>query len=136
MDEKAFRITEGRGFKMTFDNGVTISVQFGPYNYCDHYHTDFGDDPRKAQQECGASGSYTAEVGAWYNDGTWIPLGGADDVVGYQYVNDVLSIMNKLSKLPRNGYVELKKIKTTIQELKNSDNYEMANIIENLIKLV
>ena len=33
-----FKITEGKGFHITFANGYTVSVQFGPDNYCDHYH--------------------------------------------------------------------------------------------------
>ena len=29
-------ITEGHGFHMKFANGWTISVQWGPWNYCDN----------------------------------------------------------------------------------------------------
>ena len=32
-----FSITGNRGFHMTFENGYTVSVQFGPGNYCDNY---------------------------------------------------------------------------------------------------
>lgn len=32
-----FRITRGKGFHVSFPNGYTVSVQFGPGNYCDHY---------------------------------------------------------------------------------------------------
>ena len=31
-----FQIVHGAGFKMTFANGYTISVQFRPGNYCDN----------------------------------------------------------------------------------------------------
>ena len=31
-----FRITQNKGFQMTFENGCTISVQFGYGNYCDN----------------------------------------------------------------------------------------------------
>ena len=31
-----FKITRGTGFQMTFENGWTISVQFGYGNYCDN----------------------------------------------------------------------------------------------------
>lgn len=27
----------GRGFHMTFENGLTVSVQFGPGNYCENH---------------------------------------------------------------------------------------------------
>jgi len=33
-----FRITEGKGFHMAFENGFTVSVQFGFGNYCENRH--------------------------------------------------------------------------------------------------
>lgn len=33
---KKFISTERKGFKMTFENGLTISVQWGVQNYCDN----------------------------------------------------------------------------------------------------
>ncbi len=41
-----FRITDKKGFHMTFDNGITVSVQFGEGNYCSNrieVHKDQGD---------------------------------------------------------------------------------------------
>ena len=44
-----FRITDNKGFHLTFKNGVTISVQFGIGNYGDNYNlnqvsqTTYGD---------------------------------------------------------------------------------------------
>ena len=37
-DSKAsgLTITFGKGFHLTFDNGYTLSVQIGTYNYCDN----------------------------------------------------------------------------------------------------
>jgi hypothetical protein len=32
-----FRITGNKGFQITFSNQVTVSVQFGPGNYCQNY---------------------------------------------------------------------------------------------------
>ena len=124
MNTKGFQITEGRGYKMTLDNGVTISVQFGPSNYCDHYNTDFGNDPRKTSYEAGDAGSSTAEVAAWYEDGTWIPLRMWDDVLGYQTASDVAALIGKLSKLPRDGYVQLKETKKLLKRLEESNPLE------------
>jgi hypothetical protein len=31
-----FKSTNNKGFQMTFENGWTISVQFGYGNYCSH----------------------------------------------------------------------------------------------------
>ena len=42
-----FIATRNKGFRMGFDNGFEISVQWGPENYCERRdHTDF-DQPRK-----------------------------------------------------------------------------------------
>ena len=32
-----FKVTGGKGFHLTFENGVTISTQFGGGNYCDNH---------------------------------------------------------------------------------------------------
>jgi hypothetical protein len=32
-----FSIRGNKGFQMTFENGYTVSVQFGEHNYCDNY---------------------------------------------------------------------------------------------------
>lgn len=55
-----FTAFRNKGFKMTFANGWTISVQFGPHNYCDaEYKVD--EEPRHhARWTC-----RTAEVAIW-----------------------------------------------------------------------
>ena len=52
-----FRICGNKGFHITFENGWTVSVQFGPGNYCDNYDLQMGEDEIKA----GKQGSSTAE---------------------------------------------------------------------------
>ena len=54
------KITFGRGFQLTFSNGVTVSVQFGPGNYCDNYNMDYRLDNNYKILE-----SKDAEVAAW-----------------------------------------------------------------------
>ena len=51
-----FHITNGKGFKIQFANNWTISVQFGPANYCDNYTF------RGSSREAGEAGSKDAEV--------------------------------------------------------------------------
>ena len=36
-----FCICRHCGFQITFDNGYTVSVQFGPGHYCENYDRDF-----------------------------------------------------------------------------------------------
>lgn len=57
MNSKAFRITDGKGFGITFANGWAISVQFGPGNYCENY-----DDDYRRKEESGRRGSDDAEI--------------------------------------------------------------------------
>lgn len=54
-----FRITRGRGFQITFENGYTVSVQFGQFNYCANYNTM---EDEKTERQFGEMGSKTAEV--------------------------------------------------------------------------
>ena len=44
--------TSGKGFHMTFENGLTISVQWGYANYCDT--------------------GETAEIAIWNAEGKWV----------------------------------------------------------------
>ena len=67
MSVSEFRLchSEGmRGFQMTFDNGNTVSVQWGNGNYCNNRDLTPGSPaPRDACQ--------TAEIAAWDSDDNW-----------------------------------------------------------------
>ena len=54
--KKSMSITRGRGFHIRFDNGYTVSVQWGGGNYCDNHREDVSDN------SVGEYGSNTAEV--------------------------------------------------------------------------
>lgn len=84
---KSFGITDGKGFYMTFPNGYTVSVQFGPGNYGDNYR-----EPSNPQAKRGAgeSGSNKAEVAVWDKEGKWCP----DDPFSYLSAKQVLQVMN------------------------------------------
>ena len=41
-----FKITHHKGFRMGFENGFEISVQWGPGNYCEKKDADFN-EPKK-----------------------------------------------------------------------------------------
>jgi len=73
-----FRIKSSKGFHITFENGYTVSVQFGPGNYCDNYDARIGIDEKK----CGAEGSTTAECAVWGRD---------EDLIDYQETGDTVS---------------------------------------------
>jgi hypothetical protein len=60
-----FKITRKKGFHITFENGYTVSVQFGPGNYCDNYNRRIPED----EEACGEEGSTTAECAVWNSRG-------------------------------------------------------------------
>lgn len=88
-----FKITENKGFHMTFENGVTISVQFGFGNYCenklDYKIMDYLINciPKNVE-------SVDAEIMIWDgNDKVITDKIFDDDVQGYLSPNDVLKAM-------------------------------------------
>lgn len=56
-----------KGFHYTFENGITVSVQFGAGNYCDNHSSNRGAEYGKEHVECP-----NAEVGIWNSNGGWI----------------------------------------------------------------
>lgn len=83
-----FKITDNKGFHITFENGWTISVQFGPANYCENYDEPLSDEDRIAS---GKRGSKTAEV-AW-----WKEKGQLEGPEGWQTPAQVLAIINDVA---------------------------------------
>ena len=91
MKSKAFKTTTELGyhdgFQMTFENGCTISVQFGKYSYSD-------------------VGETTAEVAAWDNQGnwlmfngeTWFEIGESSDVMSHKTSGQVAKLIYTLSQ--------------------------------------
>lgn len=82
-----FKITEGKGYHMTFANGWTVSVQWGNGNYCDNRNGPHGAD------------SATAEVAAWDAAGNWHKFE-HDSVDGYYSPDKVLAFMTHVAALP------------------------------------
>ena len=75
--------SQDTGFTIKFSNGVTASVQFGPFNYCENRHK--GD----------ARFCVNAEVSAW----------GEDEIMirhpeGWKSPEDVLGFLNEMAALP------------------------------------
>jgi hypothetical protein len=64
------------GFQMTFENGNTISVQFGFGNYCNNKF--------KSLESC-----IDAEIAIWNKDDIWYQFENTDSVKGYCNSNEV-----------------------------------------------
>lgn len=92
-----FRITSGRGFHITFENGWTVSVQFGPGNYCENRRMQVGEDDARA----GKQGSMDAETAVWGPDGEMVTREGDGDTVrGWQSPERVLELLTWASQQP------------------------------------
>lgn len=93
-----FKITNGKGFHISFENGWTVSVQFGPGNYCDNYDMRIGYE----NEEAGKRGSATAECAAWGPDNEMVvhPEFGGDTVGGRMTPKQVLALLNWASEQP------------------------------------
>lgn len=89
-----FSITSGRGFKMKFANGWTVSVQFGRDNYCENRHRALTSYAAPERGE-----SKDAEIAAWDSDGNWFEFGG-DTVEGWCSPDDVAAFIAKVAAFP------------------------------------
>lgn len=87
-----FNITQRKGFHMTFENGYTVSVQFGYGNYsANRYDCKYGED---------VPPSKTAEFAAWDANNNWVRFDGEnDDVIGYITADEVLRRMNEVAAM-------------------------------------
>lgn len=63
-----FRSTNNKGFSITFENGWTISVQFGFGNYCTNRNHPDGIDFSSKQNVVTCP---DAEIAIWDKDGVW-----------------------------------------------------------------
>lgn len=97
-ERKAFKICHNKGFHLRFENGLTVSVQFGAGNYCDNRDNMLKkpiDALCRIPQE-----SNTAEVAVFNDKGKWFTkkffkrLG--DDVKGWCNVEEVADLIYKV----------------------------------------
>jgi hypothetical protein len=114
MNDRDIRICDNKGFQLDLPNGVTVSVQLGPGNYCDSdcSNADW-DAPKSAIDSDEHWGSNTAECAAYATgtDLSWVAVPGytdvgGDDVCGFMNVSQVLDFINRASKLTGFGGVE------------------------------
>lgn len=95
-----FKATEGKGFQMTFENGWTVSVQFGPGNYCENKMLDFIDFANKEFANKTSLTSKDAEIAAWDKEGNWYNFGN-DTVSGYMSTEEVADFIKLISRFDK-----------------------------------
>jgi hypothetical protein len=93
VENKMFTSNLNKGFSITFDNGNTASIQWGPLNYCEEKkHRHHYDEPMK--QDVWSCDS--AEIAAWDKNGNWHrfePDAGDYQVDGHVKSNEVLAFL-------------------------------------------
>ena len=87
-----FRINDNKGFSITFDNGYTVSVQFGSGNYSSNYNLNMLENMGKPMT------AGLAETALLDPNGDFVAYKD-DDVQGYQTPQDVLELLNYASTL-------------------------------------
>ena len=95
------KITKNSGYHVTFDNGWTVSVQWGPCSYGSNYncHSPKGVNWIDAEKKAGEKGANTVEIAAWQDsiDDPWLRFGD-DDVAPYVSTERVAAVMYYLSR--------------------------------------
>ena len=84
MERKAFNINEGKGFSIVFPNGITLSTQFGPGNYCNNHNLDIRNIKIPRFTTCD-----NCEIAVWKEGGDWITKEMWKDVKDMDLNNDV-----------------------------------------------
>ncbi len=94
-----FSITRGTGFHMKLGNGWTVSVQFGPGNYCDHHMAAFTETPQQPHK------SARAEVAAIHPNGELVDvLNRGDTVAGWMDADAVVEFIALVAALDATDY--------------------------------
>lgn len=91
--------TMGKGFQMSFENGLTVSVQWGPGNYCKNHNAQYEQIQGRLMMLDGECEN--AEVAVWRTDsGRWLRAGdflgdddAMDDVLGWLSADQVVDLL-------------------------------------------
>ena len=86
----SFIATQNKGFRMTFDNKFTISVQWGTINYCEKKNlmAEHKDEIKEPICE-----SKSAEIAVFDPEGNIVPLEEYDQVKGWLTPDEVAKVI-------------------------------------------
>lgn len=86
-------ITNNRGFHLTFENGITISIQIGSGNYSDNYDEEIG-----FERDSKLVKSSTAEIAIWDASNKWFLFDDENQVKGWVSTQDVGEWIERVRK--------------------------------------
>ena len=87
-----FTITQHKGFRLVFDNGFAISVQWGEANYCSRQHDGELNPDFVSPKESDFWTSGSAEVAVFDKKGNMMSLG-EDTVAGWLSADQVANLI-------------------------------------------
>ena len=79
------KITRNKGFQLTFENKLTISVQIGNMNYCSRKSAFAAYDQEMTTD---VVESESAEIAIWDDKDNWLDFG-IDQVKGWVHSNEI-----------------------------------------------
>ena len=127
----SFQATTNKGFRMKFDNGFSISVQWGSMNYCER--RNYSDDYKSEMKEDYIK-SIDAEIAVIDSEGGMLAIGEHDTVIGWCSADEVAKYIAIVSVFDTTENEIINKIKAlqptpksygtnlTEEELKNLEN--------------
>lgn len=90
-----FTTCMNKGFSLTFENGLTISVQWGPGNYCSN-KGDRYDAPENAHQYSCDTAEIAIMDNNCKNSSEWVVFKGGDNVCGWLNADLVADYITKV----------------------------------------
>ena len=91
-----FISTQNKGFNMTFENGISISVQWGVGNYCSRKNDGEFDLPMK--DDCWEATSAEIMISSGSSNGILAALGTGDMVAGWLSADQVAECISVCSQ--------------------------------------
>ena len=96
-----YKITNGKGFHISFTNGLTISVQFGPGNYCSNKKlVQMRNQPENYECSNAEVAIFATQdiKGAKWLTNKFLPKYRGVDVVGYIEPDELAGLINRVQK--------------------------------------
>ena len=90
----SFQATQNKGFQMKFNNGFSISVQWGNMNYCErrNWSADY-----KSEMKEDYIKSENSEIAVFDTKGSMMSVGENDAVIGWLSADEVAKIIEIVS---------------------------------------
>jgi hypothetical protein len=106
----SFTATQNKGFGVTFENGFTLSVQWGVMNYCEHRSTYFSDTDDKDLPDPMKNNRWESELAeiAVFGKDKLLNIAENDQVIGWVSADNVAKVIAIVSSSTTENEIETK----------------------------